>query len=122
MFLVVEGLGLLVLIVHLSFMNRAGAWNTATLPGLQDATLQQLLETTDKTCALDQEEFFTSFQLSDTNILSEISRPEQAEPIRAKLWKLNVCTALTKAHVQGARGGAGTVRSCSFSLVSYAHS
>lgn len=95
--------------VHLSFLNSSGEWNTSSL---QDIELKQILQTIDKTChdayALDSEKFFTSFQLSESNVLGEISSFLQPElNIRAELFKLNVCISPTGclAHSDTSSGG-----------------
>ena len=113
--------------VQLNYLNKTGQWSGATFPGLEDADLQQILESspvasfgrgketvTDKSyhdaCALDPEKFTTSFQLSDTDILGEVRLllvPDVLN-IRAELYKMNIYTGPTgcfKAHVDTPRGG-----------------
>lgn len=113
--------------VQLNYCNNTGGWNGATFPGLTDADLQQMLESSavasfgrgkelvvDKdyrdAYALDPEKFTTSFHLSNTRILGEIRLvlvPDVLN-IRAELYKMNIYKAPTgcfKAHVDTPRSG-----------------
>ncbi len=107
--------------VQLNYLNKTGLWCGATLPGLQDAHLQQILESctidsfgkgeesvTDKSYhdayALDVDKFTCSFELCQTEILREIQAllAPDFPSIRAEKYKLNVYTSPAgcfKAHV-----------------------
>lgn len=113
--------------VQLNYLNKNGLWSGATFPGIENAHLQQILQSsavasfgkgnetvTDKNYrdayTLDPEIFLTSFQLSATAILGEVRLllvPDVAN-IRAELYKMNIYTAPAghfKAHVDTPRGG-----------------
>ena len=113
--------------VQAAYLNKVGQWNTVAFPGLQDADILKLIESssvasfgkgketvTDKSYrdayALEPEKFFTSFQLSDCGIIGEVrvSLVPDVLNIRAELYKMNVYSGPTgcfKAHVDTPRGG-----------------
>ena len=104
--------------VQLNYLNKTGQWSGATFPGLEDADLQQILESSTgggnksycDTYALDPEKFTVSFHPSDTGVLGDVRLllvPDVLN-IRAELYKMNIYTGPTgcfKAHVDTPRGG-----------------
>ena len=113
--------------VQVTYLDKVGQWNTVAFPGLKDADILKLIESssvasfgkgketvTDKSYrdayALEPEKFFTSFQLSDCGIIGEVrvSLVPDVLNIRAELYKMNVYSGPTgcfKAHVDTPRGG-----------------
>ena len=113
--------------VQVTYLDKVGQWNTVAFPGLQDADILKLIESssvasfgkgkvtvTDKSYrdayALEPEKFFTSFQLSDCGIIGDVrvSLVPDVLNIRAELYKMNVYSGPTgcfKAHVDTPRGG-----------------
>ena len=113
--------------VQLAYRSKSGQWSGATFPGLKDADFQPILESskvasfgrgketvTDKSYrdayVLEPNQFLSSFQLSDTDILREIRLilVPDVESIRAELYKMNIYTAPNgcfKAHIDTPRGG-----------------
>ena len=113
--------------VQMAYLDKDGHWNTVAFPGLQDADILKLIESssvasfgkgketvTDKSYrdayALEPEKFFTSFHLSDCGIIGEVrvSLVPDVLNIRAELYKMNVYSGPTgcfKAHVDTPRGG-----------------
>ena len=112
--------------VQLAYCNKSGQWSRATFPGLKDADFQPMLESskvasfgrgketvTDKSYrdayVLEPDQFLSSFQLSDTDILREIRSilVPNVQDVRAELYKMNIYTAPNgrfKAHVDTPRG------------------
>ena len=106
--------------VQVTYRNKDGHWNGVAFPGLQDADILKLIEsssvasfgegkeTATDAYALERENFLTSFELSDCGILGEVrvSLVPDVLNIRAELYKMNVYSGPTgcfKAHVDTPR-------------------
>ena len=112
--------------VQLNYRSKSGQWSGATFPGLKDADFQPMLESskvasfgrgkeivTDKSYrdayVLEPDQFLSSFQVSDTDILGEIRMllVPGVVNVRAELYKMNIYTAPNghfKAHVDTPHG------------------
>ena len=108
--------------VQLNYFNKTGQWSGATFPSLEDADLQQILESstiasfgrgketvTDKSIrdayVLDPEKYSTSFHPFHAGILGEIRLllVPNVFNIHAELYKMKICTAPTgclKSHTE----------------------